>query len=300
MSKISAKKPQLPKFSQWLSAETTVNGKKYLHVLLTELADIPDEFWKELVEYVDHAHQGARNVLRAPLGDGLSPVHYGKELDPAFGYPHKFDIIALQGFFGEILTGIIAEHIDLLDNIEWEVPVYLFRAHTTAFQQLEEIKATDQWDKKIMGRTGDDGLAFARDAEGNIVSWMACEAKCTRDHSSALIKDNHEKLSKSEVKKPVDLLRTIEALQDYDDDDYAKEWIDALRKLYFETANIIRHDFSVYVCGRKPVKEKTWISKDKPHKYYKAKRKLNAAEIQILEVADKINRIYEKLGEIHD
>ncbi|WP_136797072.1 hypothetical protein [Desulfosediminicola ganghwensis] len=300
MSKKSAEKPQLPKFSQWLNVDPTVNGKKYLHVLLTELSGVPDEFWQELVAYIDHAHQGARNVLRAPLGDSLSPVHYGKKIDPAFGYPHKFDIIALQGFFGEILTGIIAEHIDLLDDVDWEVPVYLFRAHTTAFQQLEEIKNTGEWGKRIMGRTGDDGLAFARDEEGNIVSWMACEAKCTRGHSAALINDNHEKLSKSAVKKPVDLLRTIKALEDYADDDYAKEWIDALRKLYFENGSVKRYDFSVYVCGRKPVRETTWIPTDKPHTSYAAKRKLNAAEIQILEVVDKIKRIYKKLGEIHD
>ncbi len=45
MPYVSAKKPKLPKFTEWLNIEPTINGKKYLHVLLTELSDVPDDFY---------------------------------------------------------------------------------------------------------------------------------------------------------------------------------------------------------------------------------------------------------------
>ena len=75
------------------------------------------------------------------------------------------------------------------------------------------MKQTCDWEMQIVGRTGDDGLAFRRDEEGHIIAWLACEAKCTRNHSSTLIKDNHAKLNQA-VTRPVDLLRLIRNLGD--------------------------------------------------------------------------------------
>lgn len=213
---------------------------------------------------MDHAHEGARSALRAPLGESLNPIKHGTKKDPAYGYPHKFNIVALQGFFGEILTGIIAEQYEMFGSDSWEVPVHLFRAHLTAFQQLEEIKQSDDWEKMILGRTGDDGLAFARNQNGKIICWMACEAKYTSSHNSGLISDNHEKLSKSVAVRPIDLLRAIEALQDYADDKYSQDWIKALRVLYFEEGKIRRRDLSVYVYAQPPVNKNSWISPDQP------------------------------------
>lgn len=295
MSIKSAQKPPLKKLHLWLEENRTNSGEKYLHILLTEQSNIPDEVWEELVTYVDHAHEGARASLRAPLGESLNPIMHGSKKNPAYGYPHKLNIVALQGFFGEILTGIIAEHYKMFGSGSWEVPVHLFRAHITAFQQLEEIKQNDNWDKIIPGRTGDDGLAFERNQNGKIICWMACEAKCTSSHNSGLISDNHEKLSKSVAVKPVDLLRTIEALQDYADDEYSKAWIETLRNFYFEKGKKERCDLSVYVCAKFPIREKTWISPDKPHKSYTAKRKLTSVEIHINDLLDKIQSIYNRM-----
>jgi len=295
MSVKSAKKPSITKLHEWLKDCRANDGGKYLHILLTEHSHIPDEVWDELFTYINHAHEGARSALRTPLGESLNPIMHGTKIDPAYGYPHKFNIVALQGFFGEILTGIIAENYEMFGSSAWEVPVHLFRTHVTAFQQLEEMKQSDNWGKMIFGRTGDDGLAFERDENGKIIRLVMCEAKCTSSHSSKLINDNHEKLSKSIVPKPVDLSRAIEALQDYVDDKYSQDWIEALRGLYFEEENKERCDLSVYVCSKFPVKEKTWISPDKPHESYTAQRKLTSVEIHIIDLQDKIRGIYARM-----
>lgn len=297
MTTKSAKKPPLTKLHKWLESLRTDDGKKYLHILLTELPNIPAAVWEELLVYIDHAHEGARSSLRAPLGESLNPIMHGTKTDPAYGYPHKLNIVVLQGFFGEILTGIVAENYEMFGSSAWEVPVYLFRAHITAFQQLEEIKQSDEWEKMIFGRTGDDGLAFERDEDGDIIRWMACEAKCTANHKSKLIKDNHEKLAQSSVRKPIDLLRTIDALKDYDDDKFSQDWIESLRKLYFEKTKIDRCDLSVYVCGKIPVKKETWIPTEKPHKNYIAKRKLTATEVHIADLISKIQNLYDRMDQ---
>ena len=295
MPKQSAQKPSLTRLHKWLQCFRKDNREKYLYLLLTELENMPDEVWQELFIYMDHAHEGARSTLRAPLGESLNPLKHGKKEDPAYGYPHKLNLIALQGFFGEILTGIITENYQIFGSSNWIVPVYLFRTHVTAFQQLEEMRQTDEWQKKVLGRTGDDGLAFELDNNGDIIRWMACEAKCTGSHNSELINNNHKKLSDSAVTKPVDLLRTIEALQDYADDDYSKAWIEVLRKLFFQKDKIERCDLSVYICGRFPVRNKTWIPTTQPHKAYTATRKLTSVEVQINDLIKKIQELYKRM-----
>jgi len=298
-SDISATHPPLTLLDSWLEAEETCNAgpPRYCHLLFRQRDDVDPAVWDELYAYIDHAHDGARRTLRAPLGDSLHPLHHGTEADPAFGYPHMFCDTALQGFFGEIVAGIVAEYYAGDGEHEWEVPVYLFRTHVVAFQQLELMKQTDNWERQIVGRTGDDGLAFARDANGHIVAWLACEAKCTRTHSSTLIGENHEKLSQA-VSRPIDLLRVISALKDYCDDDYSRGWVTALRRYWWEHARSTsanRCDLSMYVCGACPKTKATWVPTHEPHDKYTASRVLTSAELHLPGVEDVIRSLYERM-----
>ena len=150
-----------------------------------------------------------------------------------------------------------------------------------------------------MGRTGDDGLAFRRAEDGQIIAWLACEAKCTRNHSSTLIKDNHAKLSQA-VTRPIDLLRLIDALKDYRDDDYSRKWIASLRRYWWELSrksSAERCDFSMYVCGVCPRRKSTWISTSSPHKGYTSRRNLTCAELHLVGVDDVIRSLYERMDE---
>jgi hypothetical protein len=293
----SAEHPPLTILDAWLDEKKTNNktSPPYCHLLLKQKNKPTSTIVKELYAYIDHAHAGARQALRAPLGESLHPLHHNTSDDPAFGYPHKFNDTTLQGFFGEIIAGIIAEYYIKNDKSEWEVPVYLFRTHIVAFQQLEQMKQTGEWKRHIVGRTGDDGLAFKRDKKGNIIAWLACEAKCTRNHSSNLISDNHKKLSQP-ISRPIDLLRVIDALNDYCDDDYRQKWIAALTRYYWETSNIsVRCDLSVYVCGHEPTRGKSWVPVNNHHKSYTGQRELTAAELHLPEIEKFIKSLYEMM-----
>jgi hypothetical protein len=295
----TAEHPRLALLDDWLDVMESNNGgaPSYCHLLIRQKKDVESAVWDELFVYIDHAHAGARQALRAPLEDSLHPLQHDTEVDPAFGYPHKLGDTALKGFFGEIIAGIVAEYYTGDGEHEWEVPVYLFRTHVVAFQQLEVMKQTNDWERQIVGRTGDDGIAFARDENDRIVAWLACEAKCTGNHSSTLISDNHVKLSQA-VTRPVDLLRLIDALKDYRDDDYSRNWIAALRRYWWDNSrnpSISRCDFSMYVCGACPKKNRTWIPTNAPHRDYTGRRSLTCAELHMTGVDEIIRSLYERM-----
>lgn len=294
-SKVSAKHPEIKLLDSWIDCFENCNKTKpiYTHQLYTLKSSCPQDICDQLFEYIKHAHAGAIEALRAPLADRLHPCDYGTKKDPAFGYPHKLEIVTKQGFFGEIFGGIIAENYVDSGGYEWEVPAYLFKFHITAFQSLERSRQTDDYTRKVVGRTGDDGLAFARDAEGNIVAWLAIEAKCTSDHSANLISSNHQKLSEPTA-SPIDLLRMIDALGDYKDDTYQQKWIATLKDFYLaDTNSVQRYDLSVYVYSRPPKKQDTWIPKDKPHNEYTGNRGLCSAEFYSPEIVSLIQKIYD-------
>lgn len=287
----TAQKPPIDRFVAWFSESRNQPTKKYLHVLLDGSSEIPKSALEQLRAFIAHSHEGAKNCLRAPLGFSLSPLKRGTRVDPAFGYPHKLNMTCQKGFLGEILTGIAAENFAPLPGNKWEVPVFLFRVHTIAFQQLEEMRQTNNWKKQVFGRTGDDGLAFQRDTHGNIICWLASESKCTGEHSSTLIDENHKKLNDSTVKTPIDLLRVIDALGDYADDKYARDWIRALRKLFF-SKNAQRYDLSLYACGQKPQRSLTWIPTTAPHNSYTIRRPLTCVEIHLSDIENLISKTY--------
>jgi len=118
----SAKHPALPQIDSWIEVEETCNKTSplYCHLLIRPKDDVAPAVWDELFAYINHAHEGARQALRAPLEDSLHPLDHDTNVDPAFGYPHKLGGAALQGFFGEIIAGIIAENYVGDDEQEWD------------------------------------------------------------------------------------------------------------------------------------------------------------------------------------
>lgn len=286
-------RPKIKKLTEWLTDKRTdLPTGKYSHILLVEQVGKRATIIKDLSEYVDSAHEPARRHLRHLLGFTLNPINQNISEDPAKGYPEDLDKITLQGYFGEIFAGIIAEHYPHFESSRWEVPVYLFHTHDVAFQQLELAKLTGADPSHVPGRTGDDCLAFERDSKGNIIRVMFCESKCTAKHNATLIKEAHEKISALNI-LPVDLARIIEALLLIPEDASANQWIDALRRLYFRKDNLQeRCDMVLYICGRPPKINDTWIHAAVPHASYKGKRKLTAVEVHMLDVIDMVKTVY--------
>lgn len=282
--------------SNWLSNSVTESqDKRYTHRLLKEDKTQRDVILDELISIVQKAHEDARFRLRKLAENPLAPFSDFPETDPCQGYPESFNIITLQGYFGEIFAGIIAENFEHFGYDDWEVPAFLFRFHSTEFQHLAEINQTGEIAKKRPGRTGDDSLAFRRNNEGFIIASLVCEAKCTCDHDSGMISDAHIKASASNV-KPVDILQVIEILLDYNDE-FSSEWVCSLKLLQGKVdRNYERCDLVSYVCGispQKPKTRKTWI--DPPHQRhekYTADRKLEAVEIHLDDIENLIKTVY--------
>lgn len=297
--KTSLKHLKITKLSKWLNDKRTDDlGKKYCHLLLIEQSGKRNEVIGELAEYFNQAYEPFRQHIRELLGYSLNPLENNAGDDPAIGYPENLHPLTLQGYFGEVFAGIVAEHYELLGSEEWEVPVFLFHSHDVAFQQLEFARQTGKEVKRVPGRTGDDCLAFVRDSDGKIIRIMVCEAKCLTDHNATLIKDAHEKISSPNI-VPVDTIKIIEALQLIPDKENTVKWINALRRVYYKNDVIKeRCDMVLYICGRAPKKDETWISTTMPHKSYKGDRKLMAAEIQLIDVADIVKDVHDRVKEL--
>lgn len=242
--------------------------------------------------FCQNALEDFRRRVRTLLGVSLDPLQAGVP-DPLDGWPATCHPITLQGYFGETLAALMVERFPPFAENGWQVPGYLFRFHVAAFQQLEKLRQTCEQAKAIPGRTGDDCLAFQRDARGSITKALVCEAKCTSRHASSLLSDAHCKLSEP-LWKPVDLPQLIEVLMASANPD-AASWIAPLRRLWLAEdppANYERYDYLVYVCGRKPRARTAWLERNRAHRRYTANRRLEVVEVHFVGVSDLIQAVY--------
>src|SRR5262249_42242713 len=152
---------------------------------------------------------------------------------PYSDYPHGLPLVTLQGYFGEIMAGWCAEHHAPCGDADWIVAAHLFRFHLTEFHNLESRGQTGAAPGAIVGRNGDDCVAFRRSTDGKIIAVLFCESKCTATHDAGLINDAHQKAGASAI---VDIPQLIEVLSARGDTE-ALAWIDALHELHFALHN---------------------------------------------------------------
>lgn len=280
------------KLSQWLSEKSSVSADgRYVHRVLTENEGARAAILADLISVIEQAHSDAKQRLRELADLSLDPI-VAEIRDPAEGYPEKLHPITLQGYFGEILAAIVAEALPHFGISGWEIAAFPFRFHQVAFDQLEKWRQTGEEPTEIPGRTGNDALAFRRNADGYINQTLVCEAKCTRDHKAALINNAHLQIS-DDLLKPVEILRIIEILTSYDDVK-SKDWVRALRELYIRdlSPDYERCDLVSYACGHRPTRKTSWIPADSPNKHYSAERRLEAIEIYLEGMLNLITTVY--------
>lgn len=278
--------------SVWLWNKVDVTpDKRYRHRVIKENPSRRSQIIVELTAYVQAAHEDARNRLRKIAYNPLDPLGFVPNCDAAEGYPALLHMQTLKGYFGEIFAGLIAEYLSPFGVSNWKVPAYLFRFHLVAMQHFERIRRTGEPAHPIPGRTGDDCLAFQMNDQGEIISALYCEAKCTQDHDTGMIAEAHEKVSQAVI---VDIPQLIEVLQDKDDPDSVR-WVDALRQLEFGEPDpqFERYDLVSYVC-RAPKRNDNWLSPDNPHPKYIGGRKLEAVEVHLPNVEELIRVVYSK------
>jgi hypothetical protein len=196
----------------------------------------------------------------------------------------------LKGYFGEIFAGLVAEHFAPFEENSWEVPAHLFRWHNAAFEYLESLRQGSRQRKAVVGRTGDDCLAFQMDDTGTITKVLYCEAKCTNTHDTEMIRDAHKKVGMSALTSIPHLIMILASRTDED----SRRWADALRRLYLtlQKPNFERYDLVSYICGQHPIQTDVWITKDKPHNDYKGGRPLQVVEAHLHNVDKLVKLVY--------
>jgi len=277
-----------PELTTWLRSTRTV-GTRYTHIRLDEDPAHEPEGLDALARLVAEAHSDAAQYiadLESPTLDPLAPQATGSA-EPRLDYPWGLHTSTLQGYLGEILSGLIAENYPL-HNATWHVPLFLFRFHNSALEFLEKRVQTGAQPHPIPGRSGEDCVAFQLSTAHKIVGVLFCEAKCTHTHDTKLVATGHKQLSDSRLWLPADILQFIGALKERDDLQ-AQHWVAALQDLLyaFSTAGAARRprrrDLFVYVCGRTRHDGRPWLAEDKCHKSYRAKRALAAAEVHFVD-----------------
>ncbi len=286
----------MPSLRTWLNhTDSMSQDQSYHHNLFTEHFEQRSLALNELKPLIELAHNDARHKLRSALQyDSLHPLEEEKEdiRDPASDYPQIFDMNTLKGYFGEFFSGLIAENFPIHGESNWKVPIFSFRWHHTALDQLDMYHQTGQIGTAIVGRTGDDCLAFVIQ-NGIITKTLFLEAKCTKSHKAQTIKDAHQKVSSLNL-IPVEVSRLKDILNDYLDVSGVEDWIYALTGLLRKVNVAERYDCVSYVCGAQPIRANSWISDQTPHTSYTGKRKLAAIEVQLNNVDDLIYEVYGK------
>lgn len=274
---------------KWLTPERS-GGSPYWHLRLREVPPERPAGLAALEALVGKAHEDALKMLQEVASPSLDPMAEEDDVPPPPGsnYPHDLYTTTLQGYMGEIIAGLIAENFEPLER-EWEVPAFTFRRHDAAIHLLEARRLTGIAAHPIPGRFGTDCLAFQKE-EDEVIAFLTCEAKCTHKHRSTLISEGHEGLSDNKAHIPVDLIQLIQVLQSMGED----KWVSALSALLVSSpSEAPEHcDLFVYVCGKGRNNGQPWMDTESPHSKYKAKRELEAAELQFNEFDDVLEAAY--------
>lgn len=281
-------------FSSWLTVvRESAPTAKYRHRRLDEVSASRNAAMPGLRAYAIRAHQPALRELAKLLADQLVPngVKGGADGGLKSGYPYKLHSLTLQGYLGELLTGLVAERFGACGVGEWTVLAFSFVDHELAFNSLDRWRRSGVEPTTIPGHFGDDVLAFVRDEKGLITMVLVAEAKCTLNHSAELIASAHEQLSDRSV-APVSLWKIVQIVE-RQTDPTVKEWLPALKRLFLRgDAESVRSDLLVYVCGQRPERGSTWISETTPHAKYLGGRALHVTEIHLDDVAALITQLY--------
>jgi hypothetical protein len=303
----TAKATFLKTLKDWLTCQTTESDSgNYFHRHMEEQLCSRAEIIEEFKELVSAVHDDARNRLRSIYGientlDSLGELPTpGTESFIVDDYPSRLPLDTLKGYFGELFGAVVAENFNPFDE-DWVVPALLFRYHDLAFAWLEQLRQGANPSSNLVGRHGNDCLAFQMDEDGRIVRSLVCEAKCTSLHQNKMLNDAHSNTSEA-VLVPTSYLQLIEILKQYaDTDSRAAEWVDALRQLRAVTSatpTYERCDLVTYVCGLPPAEAETEIIPcQSPHPLYQGGRRLEAVEACLHDVEGLIEQIYDKPNE---
>ena len=298
-----SKVTHLPTVRSWLqNLVQKSNDERYYHRRLEEDLNFREAILVELQALMHQAHEDSRQRLRNAfdIPNSLDPLEeeVTPEIDTSIidNFPRYLDLTTLKGYFGEVFSAIIAENFNSLDE-DWTVPVFPFRYHQMAYHALEKIRQEGGSPPRIIGRFGDDMVAFQRNEQGRITHALVCEAKCSAGHDRSLIADAHKK-SSDQKDVPVDCMQIAEILEEHEaEDPTACSWRKSIIRLWLEkTPTYERCDLVSYICGLPPVRSTTVvIPTEAPHTNYTAGRRLESVEVHLYDVNGLIEDVYKAI-----
>jgi len=289
---------RLSALEQWLKCALYEHKQQnYYFLLLEEDVTCRQNIIHQLKQVSQQAHEDFRNLIIDVYDANLDPLDSPEIQAEKSNFLCKLDRFlsildnrTLTGYLGEILTGLTVLSFSPFEINGWEIPVFLYRHHIHAYDTLEKFAQIGKIPKAVIGRAGEDNIAFLRDGQGNITKELRCEAKCSLTHNAGLIDDAHKKFDDATNTSP-EIFRILLILRDYGDEE-SKKWANALRKHRWSKSEPFHLIF--YACGQLPKQKTSWIDKDTPHKNYKSSRQLQSIEVHISDVLGLIESIYGK------
>ena len=244
----------------------------------------------QLRQYVEEAHRDAREKFEAAFRPTL-------DLDkstptPAGNYPWDLPLRAKQGYFGECLAAILIEHSPPFGVGGFRIPAFLFRFHNAAFDWILRNNLGEA-PSELVGRFGNDLVAFRVDGTPKVVEALVVEAKCLTEHRMDTLDEAHRQISDSS-RVPLSTYQIVQILQERLDP-IAREMTPILQTFMNDQgAGSFRTDLIAYTCGQLPRRKSSWASTTIPNQNYTASRRLEVIETHLENIADVVKGVYER------
>lgn len=298
----------------WLESYPTI-VESYGHMLLEQVGESDETLVAMFRPYFESAHHDARQHFNEQIGIDLHPDADAPGAHAE--YPRCLPPTARRGLFGEVMAGMLTEHYAFVGEHEWQVPIFLFRHHEDVERYLFELARNPARKRAVFGRFGSDFLAIALDEEGQVVRYLAGEAKWRKSLTQAtadtlmlgkMVKDEHGNDVRSgdgiwrqlnvDVGIPHGLRQLQRLLKERDPDGWAVAIMSLDRALLLRTAEPIPRTNLVLICGNGSAKREAgqvFIDWNAKPAEYTAPHDLQVVELILSDGEKLIDEIYDCL-----
>ncbi|MGO9358304.1 MAG: aminotransferase [Xanthobacteraceae bacterium] len=168
--------PPTQVLEEWLASNGTVRGT-YGHLLLEQQTATDEDLIAAMRPYFESAHLDAREYFHRQIAIDLHPDADAPGAHAC--YPGCLPSTARRGLFGEVMAGMMTEAFQnkFVGGHEWHIPIFLFREHADVEAYLWSLARDPARTRPIFGRFGSDFLGLSLNDAGEVVRFIAGEAK---------------------------------------------------------------------------------------------------------------------------
>jgi len=306
--------PPKDALKEWLEDYPSTEGR-YGHLLLEQKKENDQSLIDALRPYFESAHLDAREHFHEEIGIDLHP-DAGEDGYEA-QYPNCLPSIARRGIFGEVITGLITETYEFIGNHIWSIPVFLFRYHADVEKYLFDLARDDSRKRSVFGRFGSDFIGLSLDEDGEVVRFIAGEAKWRKNLQPSVVEglllgklitnDNDERVRSgkgiwyeinNDTSVPHGVRQLQRLLQENDPDGYSSAILSMDKALCLRNAETIPRTDLVLIAGndvRSREKKQSLIPWEEIPEEYTAGNDLQVVELILNKGDELIDLIYDSL-----